>query len=301
MSRHSKNNTANSVFTYHERQKLKEYGTVSARLGQDSMKAFDKCTLCLQKVQEPYACAEGHIFCKECLLGNVLDQQKRIKSEEEEDVIKKARKEVEEVKKEEAAHAKRLEEFERNELKIGALVDPTQKSAFNRPEEDQKAKTIAELKAKRGGNVQAGKEELVKTSFWVPETTPTALLPADQSKKDGSGAQKEEKRRVMCPGSKPHPLKMKQIYKCDIRSVGDRLICHACQKDLVFQKIAMIRTCGHVMCKSCIDTLCKDEICLVCSQHFRSKLDVIELETTGSSFTSHNDVEAKKYTPAFHV
>jgi hypothetical protein len=36
MSRHSKNNTAGSVFTYSERQKLKktnEWGQVSARVG----------------------------------------------------------------------------------------------------------------------------------------------------------------------------------------------------------------------------------------------------------------------------
>jgi nitric oxide synthase-interacting protein len=33
MSRHSKNNTAHSVFTYGEKKKLKDYGTLTERLG----------------------------------------------------------------------------------------------------------------------------------------------------------------------------------------------------------------------------------------------------------------------------
>jgi hypothetical protein len=41
MSKHSKNNTSASVFTYGERQMLKGlYGTVEQRLGQDSQKTF---------------------------------------------------------------------------------------------------------------------------------------------------------------------------------------------------------------------------------------------------------------------
>ena len=33
MSRHSKNNTANSIFTYGEKQKVQEWGTIKARVG----------------------------------------------------------------------------------------------------------------------------------------------------------------------------------------------------------------------------------------------------------------------------
>jgi len=38
MSRHSKNNTAHSVFTYNEKKMLKSYGTQVERLGTDSFK-----------------------------------------------------------------------------------------------------------------------------------------------------------------------------------------------------------------------------------------------------------------------
>src|ERR1700737_725108 len=84
MTKHSKNNTASSIFSYAEYKKL-EYGTkkvrISAiqngiylslnlgqkRLGNESMRRFDSCALCLNRAREPLACDEGHLFCKECV------------------------------------------------------------------------------------------------------------------------------------------------------------------------------------------------------------------------------------------
>ena len=41
MSKHSKNCTSSTVFTYKEKQKLKGvYGTIDNRVGQDSLKKF---------------------------------------------------------------------------------------------------------------------------------------------------------------------------------------------------------------------------------------------------------------------
>ena len=51
MSKHSKNNTSSTAFTYGEKQKLKGiYGTIEQRVGQDSQKTFDMCTMCNQKI-----------------------------------------------------------------------------------------------------------------------------------------------------------------------------------------------------------------------------------------------------------
>jgi hypothetical protein len=56
MSRHSKNNCSAPVFTYSERQKLKnEYGTLARRVGKDSQKEVDSCSLCLHPVRDPLA------------------------------------------------------------------------------------------------------------------------------------------------------------------------------------------------------------------------------------------------------
>jgi len=77
MSRHSKNNTAGMIFTYHERQLLK-YGTISERIGQDSIKDYDSCSICLHSVEDPMICKKGHLFCKECIYTYLLSQKKEI-------------------------------------------------------------------------------------------------------------------------------------------------------------------------------------------------------------------------------
>lgn len=51
MTRHGKNATASSVYSYSERQKDAKqsgYGTLTERLGADCMKPFDCCSLTLQ-------------------------------------------------------------------------------------------------------------------------------------------------------------------------------------------------------------------------------------------------------------
>lgn len=51
MTRHGKNSTASSVYTYAERQRDKKeskYGLIKARLGADSVNSFDCCALTLQ-------------------------------------------------------------------------------------------------------------------------------------------------------------------------------------------------------------------------------------------------------------
>ena len=83
MSRHSKNNTAHSVFTYAEKKMLaKDYGTAKTRIGQDSQRKFEQCHLCLQTAVDPVTCEEGHIFCRKCIMENLLAQKKAIKKAE---------------------------------------------------------------------------------------------------------------------------------------------------------------------------------------------------------------------------
>jgi len=65
MSRHSKNNTAHSIFTYGERMKLisnNEWGEIKSRIGSkyklliiiaDSQKKFEQCLICLNTLNEP--------------------------------------------------------------------------------------------------------------------------------------------------------------------------------------------------------------------------------------------------------
>lgn len=56
MTRHARNSTAGAVYTYHEKRKdaaSSGYGTNSGRIGKDSIKNFDCCSLTLQPCANP--------------------------------------------------------------------------------------------------------------------------------------------------------------------------------------------------------------------------------------------------------
>jgi nitric oxide synthase-interacting protein len=46
---------------------------VKQRLGNESMRRFDACALCLNAAREPLACNEGHLFCKECVYTDLCE------------------------------------------------------------------------------------------------------------------------------------------------------------------------------------------------------------------------------------
>jgi nitric oxide synthase-interacting protein len=104
MTRHAKNCTAGAVYTYHEKKKDAQasgYGTNSQRVGKDSVKDFDCCSLTLQPCREPlvswviFVCfkpffriilspgimrcrPEGHIFDKEAIYQYIITKKNEI-------------------------------------------------------------------------------------------------------------------------------------------------------------------------------------------------------------------------------
>jgi hypothetical protein len=79
MVRHSKNNTASASFTKAEYGMLSDrYGSKRMKLGSESFKQFDHCSLCLNQVESPVTCNQGHLFCKVCIYTSLLDQKKEI-------------------------------------------------------------------------------------------------------------------------------------------------------------------------------------------------------------------------------
>ena len=96
MSRHSKNCTAHSIFTAGEKSKMtSEHGTIKARLGTESQKAFEACSLCLGRVREAMVCPHGHLFCKDCICENLVQQNKQIQKEKEQLEVEQKRQEKE--------------------------------------------------------------------------------------------------------------------------------------------------------------------------------------------------------------
>lgn len=114
MSRHSKRNTASSFFTTFERTLLKkDYGTLKGRLDSASFRAFDACKLCLARSRDPVACpSNGDLFCRECIIENLLVQRQEIKRYEKELERKKHDEEESEVLQDEEVKERSIRDFE---------------------------------------------------------------------------------------------------------------------------------------------------------------------------------------------
>ena len=100
------------------------------------MRRFDACALCLQRVREPLACNEGHLFCKECVYTDLREQttpthfspslsllspvsQKRdIKRQKDKLEALKREADEERDKAKEAARERVLLDFERSQLAL---------------------------------------------------------------------------------------------------------------------------------------------------------------------------------------
>ncbi|KAH8112919.1 hypothetical protein DFH11DRAFT_1857693 [Phellopilus nigrolimitatus] len=121
MTKHSKNNTASSIFSYHEYKRL-NYGTQRQRLGHESMRQYDACALCLQKARNPVSCNDGHLFCKECIYADLLSQKKDIKRQKAKLEALKKEAEAERLRVQAEARERVLKEFERGQLGLGGVV-----------------------------------------------------------------------------------------------------------------------------------------------------------------------------------
>ncbi len=79
----ARNNTTQSTLTYYERSLLRK-DSGPKRIGQDSFKPLDSCNLCLSKVTSPQSCHQGHIYCRECIISNLITQKAGIESQKRE-------------------------------------------------------------------------------------------------------------------------------------------------------------------------------------------------------------------------
>lgn len=90
-----------SFFTAGEREGLKNrYGTVAARLGEDSQVKFDACGLCLSRLRDPVATPSGYLFCRGCILSYLIAQKEVLAEKRKEyEAVLARRKETEDLSK----------------------------------------------------------------------------------------------------------------------------------------------------------------------------------------------------------
>lgn len=127
MTRHARNSTAGSVYTYHEKKKDAQtsgFGTERQRLAKESLKSFDCCNLTLQPCANPVITKDGYLFDKEAILQYIitkkgeynrkLKQFERQKQSDEQELADIAA----------AENKKKLEDFVKTEknIKIGSKI-----------------------------------------------------------------------------------------------------------------------------------------------------------------------------------
>jgi len=231
MARHSKNSTTRPFFTYHERKELK-YGTQKQRLGTESQRPFDACCLCLKPSNNPVITLYGYIYCKECILQNILDQKKQ---------IKRAKKQYEEQLKRQQEE-KKLEQLREQQKQIQQF----QKIADG----------ISNSSENQHGNNNNNKNN---GAFWVPSAIPTA-------NKMNNHIQKPDEKIYdpMCHKF----IHSKELIQLEFRRIEEkegrdesndlieynsRFMCGCCLKTLTnaTNEAYCIVECGHVVCGVC--------------------------------------------------
>ncbi|KAI9712017.1 MAG: hypothetical protein M1820_001725 [Bogoriella megaspora] len=280
---HSKRNTGLAFFTSYERDLLKStWGSQSSRLTHDSFLPFASCHLCILPSRDPVACAlEGHIYCRECAMNNLLAQRKEIKRLERDH--ERRRQEMEEIAllEDEEAKARAIEEFERVQIGLGGTTKHTgndkredRQSEGKRGtkrkfelDEDELLRVAKEERENAKKAVQDEKRAASKNklpSFWV-----AALTPDSKDSTSLHGIPQTIKLNPLCPASSedaPHEYSLKTLVTVnfteqkDARTGEPMRSCPSCRKALSnTSKPMLAKPCGHVICKSCVEKFMKPQ------------------------------------------
>ncbi|CRK90190.1 CLUMA_CG003904, isoform A [Clunio marinus] len=286
MTRHARNSTAGSVYTYHEKKKdaaTSGFGTERQRLAKHSVKNFDCCNLTLQPARIPVMTKNGYLFDKEAILEYIITKKneynrklKEFEKQKQSDV-----KELEEIAA--AENKKKLEQFVKTEKNI--------KVASNLPGTSGSSSL---------SNMAGGKKDLLP-SFWIPSQTPDAAK-AKLNKPDS---------KIYCPIS-GEPLKIKDLIDVKFTPANDpddknksliakesRYVC-AVTKDVLTnaQQLAVLKTTGDVVTGDCVERLIKKDWIHPLTNEKLKESDIIYLQRGGTGYSAVNQLEAKTSRPA---
>ncbi|CAH8870815.1 unnamed protein product [Trichobilharzia szidati] len=299
MTRHSKNCTAHTVYTYYERKndaRRSGFGTQEIRLGKDSVKALDCCCLSLQPAKDPVVTTDGFLYDRAVILEYIVSQkaeiQRKIKLYEKQ----KARLDAEAklfIKAEK-------EEVARRFLSLNTLDTHSQASA-----QAAEAEALASLSHKRSGVAEKS------SCFWAPAGT------SDQ--KFDKELMSEPDKIVRCPMS-GKPLKYKDLvgvkftnFEDDSEVMGfsqakptnrEVKYCCAVSKDPLTNATVcvVLKTSGAVVTKEVVDTVIKKEMIDPISGKKMKTDDFIELQRGSLGFADERTLlTAKRVRPSMQT
>lgn len=291
MTRHARNCTAGTVYTYHERKKdtkASGYGSHKLRFGKDSVKEFDCCCLTLQPCKNPVVTPQGYLYDKEAILENILHQKKK---------IARKLKEFEKQKTKVESELKELAKAEQ-EKKTHTFIQHETNPIANKHDHD---KAEASTSADQSLSNMAGEANKDLPSFWIPSLTPAAA-PTKVTKPD---------EKVRCPMS-GDVLKLKDLIDVTFTPINDRdsktsliaktarFVC-AVTNDVLGNSVpaAVLRTSGTVVTMECVEKIIKKDMVDPTNNKKLREKDIIPLQRGASGFTATGvQLEAAKAGPS---
>ncbi|OWZ06743.1 Nitric oxide synthase-interacting protein [Phytophthora megakarya] len=273
MSRHSKNATATTHFTYREREAA-GHGTLKRRFGRDAQLAFGVCCLCLATThsRSPLVSPGGFVYCKECIYANLLAQKRSIQenlANYERFVESQDRRTQDElIEKERQTLQKALDAVE------GAVVAAG-------PQDQGKMATQKLMEKVDRATDDDKREAMKKTSFWIPDCTPSQENKVDKpdtKTRDPMSLDEMKLKHLM-------PVK----FEWDSSTEGKhKVLCAVTKKEISHHRAVLLRPSGY--------GAADHDACPVTGLKLRKK-DVVQLQAGGTGFSAHSTVEAKKYRP----
>jgi nitric oxide synthase-interacting protein len=226
----------------------------------------------------PFISHKGHMFCKQCIYQNLLEQKKankkKLKKWEEANKIEDQRSELQKRLDTQA----KLEAFQKQESSLLSASISSKPSVNSEPQSSTK-------------------------SWWMPEEAP----------QHSSSSVAKPSQDTLCPRT-GHVLRVKELVAVDFKReskpkrakddedisppTSSDWICYMCNKDLKsISKVIMIKVCGHAICFKCSDEFAKKK-CPVCETLCDEDGEKILLQPPASSFAEGGATIATKSTPA---
>lgn len=295
MSRHSKHCNDRSFYSYKERVDAGFAGTRKDILGTDAFLPFGYCGLSLKPPRNAVATPDGHIFDKEYILENLLSQKMELEKENskyQDQERKKARKDQAEQRE---LDLREIKEFQKADQGL-LSEDARHKRALDRcpisvrPDDDNPAKRL-----RQGELLVVDKGKHREKSFWAKEQTPSAA-PTEMKKVDMT---------PKCPLS-GKKLRVKDLVAVEFEATDQKMLeggggrgvfcCAVSKHPITHQQAVLLKPSGKVVLESVLkDCVYKDNRCPITGIKIRGPEDVLKLQMGGTGFSSHNNIEAKKF------
>ncbi|XP_044732874.1 nitric oxide synthase-interacting protein homolog [Chrysoperla carnea] len=290
MTRHARNCTAGAVYTYHEKKKdaaASGYGTSSQRVGKDSVKDFDCCSLTLQPCRIPVVTKDGVLFDKEAIYTYIVEKKNEYSRKLKEYERQKQKEENEKSESVAAETSEKIAKFLKTEQNIVTTK--------NLPSGSEESTSIS--------NMANGKDKELP-SFWIPSKTPQAA----------SSTLKKPENVIPCPVT-GKPIKAKDLIEVKFTLVKDpddkksmitkknRYMC-AVTHDILSNSVpcAVLKPTGDVVTLECVEKLIKKDWLHPLNGQKLTEKDIIVLQRGGTGYATANDnLEGKHYRPVLQA